>query len=105
MRAFEIYVRDNEVKCDIPSIHVPPYTEEDFAVYLKSDIVTKYKMNNLRFSDNSKAWLTQQRLNDSTIILHDTNDSPSKPKFTVSLTPRQGNPKVTKLDPRVVNEP
>ncbi len=86
-------------------MHVPPNIQEDFAVYLKSGIETKYKLDSLRFKDNAKAWLTQQRLNDSTIILHDDNKSPSRPKFTVALTPRKGKSKPTKLDPRVVNEP
>lgn len=105
MRAFQISVNNkNEVTCDIPTIHVPPDTHENFPVYLKSNIVTKYKLDNLRFSGNSGAWLTQQRLNDTTIILHDDNTSPSKPKFTVTLTPRGKNSKVKKLDPRVVNE-
>ncbi len=105
MRTFEIYVNnENKVSCDTPKMHVPPGYQEDFAVHLRAGLETKYKMKNLRFKDNAEAWLTQQRLNDSTIIVHDINDSPSEPKFSVALTPKGSNPKVAKLDPVVVNE-
>ena len=105
MRSFQISVRDEEVKCDIPTMHVPPDIKENFAVYLEDDIVCKYKLDDLEFSDNEEAWLTQQRLNDTTIILRDNNKSESEPKFTVKLIPRGDNPEVDELDPRVVNEP
>ena len=108
MRAFEIYVsKENnvsKVSCDIPKMHVPPGTQENFAVYLKTGLETKYKLANLRFKNNQNGALTQQRLNESTIILHDENKSPGEPKFSVALTPKGSNPKVAKLDPVVVNE-
>ena len=104
MRAFEIYVRNKKVACDLPSIHVPPHTHEDFAVFLKSGLEIKYKLKNLIISNNPRGALTQQRLNESAIILHDENNRPGTPKFSVALTPRGKNPNVTKLDPMVVNE-
>lgn len=104
MRDFEIYVKGKKVACDKPSVHVPPHIHEDFAVHLKSGLERKYKLDDLIIKRNRGGWLTQQRLNASTIILHDNNKSPGKPKFSVTLTPIGRNPTVTKLDPIVVNE-
>lgn len=105
MRTFEIYVKGKKAACDTPIMHVPPYIHEDFAVYLKPGLEKKYKLDDLVIKNNKGNWLTQQRINDATIMLHDHNQSPGRPKFCVSLTPRgTANPKVAKLDPIFVNE-
>ena len=107
MRNFEIYVENGKVACDKDVMHVRPDTVENIAVFLKSGLEEEYTMDNLVIKDNSEPWLTPQRLNTSTIILHDNNmnNKPGKPRFCVKLTPRgPGIPKVKKLDPMVVNE-
>ena len=106
MRAFEIYVKGNQVACDIPKMHVSEDLKENFAVHLKSDLETEYILADLSFEDNERPWLTQQRLNNSTIILKDNNAEPSRPKFIVKLTSRGSSPKPTptSLDPYIVNE-
>ena len=104
MRAFEISVRDEKVVCDIPKMHVPPDHTECFAVYLKKGLETQYKLKNVKFEGEASGPLTQQGLNDSVIIVKDENRSPGELKFTVALTPREGNPKPADLDPIFVNE-
>lgn len=104
MRAFEIYVKDKKAQCDVPKMHVRADTVERFPVYLRSGLETKYKLENLIFSKNPKGALTQDRLNDTAIMLKDKNESPGAPKFSVRLTAKGSNPKVGKLDPIIVNE-
>ena len=107
MRSFEIYVNGKDVACDTPAMHVPPDTVENIAVYLRSGLEDKYTMENLLIRGNPEKWLSQQRLNTSTIVLHDDNrhKKPGSPKFSIKLTPKSDEiPKVNKLDPIVVNE-
>jgi len=107
MRTFEVYIKNGKVVCDKDVMHMGPDAIENFAIFLRSGLEEDYKMDNLVITNDHENRLIPQRLNTSTIILHDNNmnkKKPGRPKFCVKLTPRGSNPKVKKLDPMVVNE-
>ena len=113
MRTFQIGVnkRTQEITCTPPAMHVPPGDHEDILICLESRWIPHYKLAKIGGLEDDGP-ITQVKLNDSTICLHDANaydplkreDEPIK--FTVRLIRRPGSPadKVKGLDPTIVND-
>ena len=113
MRTFHIGVNKKtaEVTCTPPAMHVPPGDHEDILVCLDSRWIPHYKLAKIGGLEEESP-ITQVKLNDSTICLHDanpydpTNRDDQAIRFNVKLIRRPGSTaeKVKGSDPIIVND-
>lgn len=113
MRTFHIGVnkRTAEITCTPPAMHVAPGEREEILVCLDSRWIPHYKLGKIGGLEEEGP-ITQIKLNDSTICLHD--DNPGDPgrrehqaiPFTVRLIRRPGSTadKVKAQNPVIVND-
>jgi len=101
METFEVYVKDNEVRCKKTHEVVKPRYKEEYLICMRKDQASDYRIGEVSCSER---WLTAQRDGDNIKLTVDT-DKRGVAKFSidvVSVSDKLWRPEP--LDPIIVND-